>query len=355
MILHEGSLETGLTAVAAKEIKGFVDDLKYSICKKIRFSAVYDRICMCGMGGSGIGSDVLADFLAGSCSVPVFVIKTTDLPNWVDSKTLIIASSYSGNTLETLSMYDQAKERGCPMIAMSSGGKLKEKCQEDGYKFIPMRKGIQPRSALGLTIGYMVNIIEAIEAAEFKTEIKRIIPNLYNVRNSIDFRNQNNPAKEIADRIYGKVPVIYSTSDICGSSVRWKTQINENSKMIAFNGTISELYHNGVREWSDGMALSRCCPVILYEEKASAAVREMADRSIEAIRASGTEPIVVRIGGDSIIERSLTAIMLGDYVSVYLAHMKGVDPIEVNTIVSFKERVTKRMAGRKAPGKSSKV
>lgn len=353
--MPESPLETGLTAVAAKEVKEFVDDLKYSLNKKIRFAPVYDKICMCGMGGSGIGSDVLADFLAGASSVPVFVIKSMDLPNWVNSKTLIIASSYSGNTLETLSMYDQAKAIGCPIIAMSSGGKLKEKCQEDGFKFIYMRKGIQPRSALGLTIGYMVNIIEAIGAAEFKTEIRKIIPQLYKVRNSIDFKNQGSPAKEIAEKIYGKVPVIYSTQDICGSAVRWKTQINENSKMIAFNGTISELYHNGMREWSDGLARSSCCPVILYEEKASSAVQEMADRSIEAIRASGTEPIMVVLSGSSIIERSLTAIMLGDYVSVHLAHMNGVDPIEVNTIVSFKERVTKRMASRKSSGKSSKV
>lgn len=122
--------------VAIREVTGFVDDLKDAVNKRIKISADFDKICICGMGGSAIGGDIIKDMVDDKSAVPIFVVKFMDIPHWVNEKTLVIVCSYSGNTRETLSMYDQAMTRNCKVIVITTGGKLMEKCQADGNYMI---------------------------------------------------------------------------------------------------------------------------------------------------------------------------------------------------------------------------
>lgn len=335
--------------IAVKETVGFVDDLKYSINKKLRISADFDKICICGMGGSAIGGDILIDFLTQVSKVPITVIRFIDVPHWVNDKTLVIACSYSGNTHETVSMYEEAVKKGCTVIAITSGGRLMELCKKDGNLLIPLKTGVQPRNSAGLVIGYLVNVIETVGGAKCKKEVKNIIPALYRLRNKIGFKNPDSYAKKIAESIHGSVPVIYSTAGISASASRWKAQINENSKMMAFNGSIPEFNHNEIVGWSEATVRYNCLPVFLYEDDAPDVMKNMANASIETLKSYGVEPVVVHIRGKTVIERTLRAVMFGDYISLYLAFMNGVDPIDVKSITTFKERIAMILTGRKKP------
>jgi Glucose-6-phosphate isomerase len=342
--------------LAVQETVGFVDDLKATISMKFKIPAIeFDKICICGMGGSAIGGDILIDFLSPTSTVPITVIRSMDIPHWVNDKTLVIACTYSGNTNETLSMYDQAKARNCPIVAMTAGGKLEQKCIEDGTTMIKFRPGMQPRNAVGITVGCMANVIETVGGAKCKKDIKKLIPELYKLRNMIGFKNPDSYAKRIAEKMHGTVPVIYSTAGIAASSVRWKTQLNETSKMMAFNGSIPEFNHNEITGWAESVAKFNCKPVFLYEEDAPGMMKDMATASIETLKSFGVEPIVISIRGKTVLERSLRATMFGDFISLYLAFMNDVDPIEVRSITSFKKRVAKIMNRKKAKKTAAKM
>ena len=328
--------------VAVKEVSGFVDDLKEAVGKKIDLSAEFDNVCICGMGASAIGGDIIKDMAADRSSVPISVVRSFDLPHWANKRTMVIVSSYSGNTRETLSMYDHAVERGCGTVAIAAGGKLAEKCRKDGSTLIEVRGGVQPRNALGSILGYMANIVETAGAGSYATEIKRLLPKMRKLAKDIGFDSPDSYAKKIAEKIYGTTPVVFSTSGIPASAMRWKQQINENSKMMSFYGSILEFNHNEIIGWSEGEKFN-CVPIVLYEEEASRLTRATAGASIEMLRASGTDPTVVSISGRSVTERSLRAVMIGDHVSVYLAAMNRVDPIDVGPIRSLKEKVSERL------------
>jgi len=332
-----------------REIYAFVDNLSEAVEGDLDIKADFDRIVICGMGGSAIGGDVIADSLYPTMNFPITVQRFPALPRWVNGSTLVIVSSHSGNTKETLSMYDQAVQRGSTVVVITSGGKLLEKARGDGKCIVEIPAGIQPRSALGHILGSMANIIETVGGPRCKTDIKKLIPKLLKFRSKLE--SDRSVARTAAKDIFGKAPVIYSTSGIPSAAIRWKTQINENSKMMAFAGSIPEFNHNEVAGWSEGGARNRCILVFLYEENANRTVRKLSDAAIKAVVSYGIRPKVIKIRGRTILERCLRACMFGDYVSLYLAYLRGVDPSEVKTIKDFKLRLeepTRRKQGIKS-------
>ena len=333
-----------MSDIAVRETVGFADDLKYAILQELDLHAKFNRIVICGMGASAIGGDVLVDVLANSSDVPINVIRSMDLPHWVNSGTLVIVCSYSGNTRETMSMYDQAVGRDCPVIVITAGGKLMDRCKKDGSMFVQLTGGRQPRNALGLILGYMANVIETVGGAASKNDIMEMLPRLYKFRDSIDFGTHENYAVAIAKDIFKSVPVIYSTSGIAASATRWKTQINETSKMMAFSCSMPEF--TDVPGISRDIAKINCKPVFLCETEAPEIMKGIARGSIEMFRRFGIEPVIVRIPGNTIMERSLISIMLGDHVSLHLAMMNSVDPIEVRSIMELKKKTAEELANK---------
>jgi glucose/mannose-6-phosphate isomerase len=322
-----------------KEVDNFVDGLFKAARTKLRMPIDFNSMCICGMGGSGFSGDIIADILPGLWKIPVKVIKSTSIPNWVNDKTLVVVSSYSGNTKETLMMYDQAAKRGCKIVAITSGGELRDKCMRDSNKLIEVPTEIQPRSSIGYTIGYLANIVETAGGPKIKSDLLKSISALRKYRGKIWMRNLETPAKGIAERLHGKVPAIYAPVSLSTAALRWKNQMNENSKIIAFSGTIPELNHNEIVGWSNTNAGSSCTPVIIYEDGLPHADALMMNESIETIRSSGIDPEIIKIDGRTQLERSLKAIMLGDYVSLFLASINGVNPMEVEVLLNFKQRV----------------
>ena len=332
------------------EVDRFVDGLAKAVKIRLRMPSGFNRMCICGMGASAMSGEIIADAVMASWSIPVQVIRSTALPNWVDELTLVIASSYSGNTKETLMMYDQAMAKGCKIIVLTAGGEIMDKCLRDGNKLIEIPGGMQPRSSTGYTIGYLANIIEAAGGPKIKAELIKLIPALRKFRGKIWTRNADSQAKHIAERIYGTVPAIYATGTLSAAATRWKHQICENSKTIAFNGAIPEMNHNEIVGWSECVQRTRCRPVFLCEDEAPESEKKMMNGSIDVLRSSGLDPEVVTVDGNSMLERSLKAVMLGDYVSMFLASMNGVDPMDVEPIRTFKQRLA-ALLGRKRTDK----
>jgi glucose/mannose-6-phosphate isomerase len=333
-----------------QEVDRFVDGLAKAAKTRLRIKPGFDKVCICGMGGSAMSGDIIADTLLTTWNIPIHIIRSTGLPKWVDDRTLVIASSYSGNTKETLMMYDQAKARGCRIIVITAGGELRNKCLRYSNKLIEVPTNMQPRSAIGYMIGYLANIIETAGGPKVRTELLKLIPSLRRFRESIWMRNPESAAKRIAERMHGTVPAIYAAGPLASVAIRWKNQINENSKMIAFNGAIQELNHNEIVGWSECAQRSKCRPVFLYDEVTSDMVRSMMNESLDVLRAAGIEPETISISGRSVLERSLKAVMLGDYVSLFLASMSGVDPMDVGPITSFKQKLQALLSRKKTAG-----
>jgi len=328
----------------AEHIGSFVEQLDRSTSEPLDISYECRRVVICGMGGSAISGDILADFSYGSADVPISVVRGVQMPSWAGEGTLALVTSYSGNTKETLELYAQAREAGCHVIGISSGGALEEACDEDGFMHARLPSGVQPRSAIGHILGCQANILESLGVSPCRSAVREALPALREFRDSMSSDGDENPARLLALRLKDRIPVIYSYPHMTSSALRWKNQFNENSKMIAFHGTIPEFNHNEIEGWMQGGNDKPCLPVFLYDTDAPDMLRHMMNASLEILREKGLEVEVVEIGGKDALEKNLKSIMYGDYTSLYLAYLNLVDPSPVKSISSLKDRIKAALA-----------
>ena len=319
------------------EVLSFVDDLAASLDSVIPFDRIDPSdVILCGMGGSAIGGDLVARTFSDRIGVPVTVNRTPALPNWVSENTLAVILSYSGNTSETLSMYRQALETGCRRICITSGGELVWKAGSVGDPVVLLPEGIQPRSSLGYVYGYLTSILGTALGTDFTQDVRDALPGLRRTATAMD----GGQARRIAEAIGNKVPVIFSGQMLYPTAFRWKTQFNENSKSMAFSGSVPDLNHDSVVGWSSPDALESFHPIFIREEGADERALE---KAIEELVGFGFEPTVVYATGHTLPERMLNAVIIGDQVSVHLADLRGADPLEVDRIKELKGMVAQRM------------
>ena len=321
----------------AKEISGLVDDLTAALDVKSGISRKYQRVMICGMGASAIGGALFADSMYYSSKISVSVVKTMNLPVWVDKDTLFVACSYSGNTYETLHMYKQAMEAGIDVVAVTHGGKLKEMSQENGNMLMEIGGDlIQPRSAIGWFIGLLGGVIEDAGGPDVRRQLRELIPNIIEYKN--EFEADGCYAQTIANRLKGKIPVIYGAPNLAAASLRMKTQLNENSKVIAFSGVLPEFNHNEIVGWYDDDHKYFFHPVLMVDDEFEEIAKIIkATKGLLASRDVGLD--VFKVKGDSVLEKDIYAVMFGDYVSLYLAALREVDPCDVSPIVDIKSRM----------------
>ena len=323
----------------AKEIGGLVDDLTVALEVKSGISRKYQRVMICGMGASAIGGALFADSMYYSSKISVSVVKTMNLPVWVDKDTLFVACSYSGNTYETLHMYKQAMAAGIDVVAITHGGKLKEMSQENGNMLMEIGGDlIQPRSAIGWFIGLLGGVIEDAGGPDVRRQLRELIPNIIEYKN--EFEADGCYAQTIANRLKGKIPVIYGAPNLAAASLRMKTQLNENSKVIAFSGVLPEFNHNEIVGWYDDDHKYFFHPVLMVDDEFEEIAKIIkATKGLLASRDVGLD--VFKVKGDSVLEKDIYAVMFGDYVSLYLAALREVDPCDVSPIVDIKSRMRK--------------
>ncbi len=288
-------------------------------------------ILICGLGGSGIGGTIISQLLASEARIPIVVNKDYSIPSFVNENTLVVACSYSGNTEETISMLQEASSKTEEICLISSGGQFFEMAKEKNYNFVKIPSGHPPRAAFGLSFPQLYyvlsfyNIIDDSYLLEFNNSIRLI--------NQEENAIQEN-AKSIAQSLDGKIPVIYSESTFEGVAIRFRQQLNENSKLLAWHAVIPEMNHNELVGWRTKN--NNLAAVFIESSKSYYRNKERAAFS-EGVVSEYTNTIVkLSAKGNSILEEALYLVHLGDWVSFYLSEIRSVDAVEIAVINKLK-------------------
>ena len=305
------------------------------------------KILFTGLGGSAIGADLARAYLIDEIKVPVFVNRDYTLPAFVDQDTLVFVSSYSGETEETLSAYENAAKKTSKIICVSTGGKLGEIAKARNIPLVTIPKNFPPRTALGYS--FFVPLVLLVKmgfisdkAADMKETVKVLIE-LRDKELSLEVKAENNPAKKIALKLFDKFTVIYGASrNIDSVVVRWRGQLAENSKALASSHVLPEMNHNEIVGWEFPKDILKKFAVILLRDKGEhprVAVRMRITKEI--LRKTAGEVLEVDSKGDSLLARMFSLIYIGDFVSFYLAVLYGIDPTPVERITYLKKELAK--------------
>lgn len=306
----------------------------------------FKNVLILGMGGSAIGGDLVAALARYESPCPVFVCRDYRIPNWVGSETLVIASSYSGNTEETLAAFHQALEAKARCVAVTTGGKLASTAQEKGIPLWPITYTGQPRSAIGYSLLYLLRILEEAGLVGDKSEeLEKAVLLMENLRERIkpEVPTEENPAKKLALEIHGAIPVVYGPGFLSAVARRWKGQFNENSKNWAFFEELPEAHHNAVVGYPNPAKEKSKLVVILLGSSLEHPRHEDRLRITEEVLTMEKVPHhLIRVEGNTFLEQILWSIHFGDFVSYYLALLNKADPSSVDVINYIKRRLSQK-------------
>lgn len=302
-------------------------------------------VIVAGMGGSAIGGDLFRALAAPGAPVPVVVARGYDLPAWAGPQTVVIFSSHSGETEETLSAFEQGVAAGVMGVVVSTGGRLTDLAREKGLPVISYAYQGEPRSALGwqlmalLAVGESIGLVAG--ADESVAEAVRV---LVEQREAIGSARAtpDNPAKGLARWLQETLPVVVGSGLLAEAAHRWKTQFNENSKSWGFWDELPELDHNAIAGFGlPDEAIDRLRVVFLRSPALHPRVLLRYDATADALTAAGVAHQTVTARGGSPLAQALSVIHLGDMVTFYLALLYGEDPSPVKAIVALKERLAR--------------
>ncbi len=307
------------------------------------------HILFTGLGGSAIGADLVRSYLAGEIKVPLFVNRNYTLPGFVSSQTLVVASSYSGNTEETISAYKDARSRGARMVAITSGGALADMAREDTVPVVTIPPGFPPRSALGYSFFpslLLTRKLGLITRKDVEGEVDRAIKLMEELRDGTvgpHVAEKKNLAKALARSLCGRFPVIYGGQDHIDSVVaRWRGQLAENSKTLSSSHVFPEMNHNEIVGWENpAPVVKKFVVVVLRDRGDHPRTKKRMDITKHIIEKEGVEAIEVESAGNSLLERMFSLIYIGDFMSYYLAILYGVDPTPVDRVTYLKKELAR--------------
>ena len=305
------------------------------------------QILITGMGGSAIGADLAAAYVAPTCPVPIFVLRDYDLPAWAKgAQTLVIASSHSGNTEETLSAFTQARERGCSLIAISTGGKLSETAKAANAPFWNLNHTGQPRAAIGLSFGYLLAIFYRLGLIEDQSEnLEETVAAMKAQQKMIlaEVRVVENPAKRLAGQLFGRWVSVFGSGMMAPVARRWKGQISELAKTWAQFEFLPEADHNSLAGVVNPPELLLNTMMLFLRSPSDHPrnfIREELTKNAMMMEGMGTDMVYAR--GNTPLTHIWTALHFGDYVAYYLAISYEADPTPVAAIEGFKAELMKR-------------
>ncbi|MCA1727800.1 MAG: bifunctional phosphoglucose/phosphomannose isomerase [Actinobacteria bacterium] len=298
-------------------------------------------ITVYGMGGSGVSGDLVRSLFRERLAIPIDVVKGPVLPEYCQKDTLVVCSSYSGETAETLSCFEEAARRGCRALAISTGGTLAARAEEASIPLVRIPAEVPvPRAALGFLAFGLLGALEAIGIVPpLESEVQHTVRVLADLAGG--FRPDadgvtGNRAAALAESIGDRHPVIWGADGIGAVAAgRWKTQMNENAKVAAWASVLPELDHNEVVGWSAGQG-ERFFVIALRHEEEHPDVAARFPVSLQIASESGAGHEEVHAEGASPLARLLSLIMTGDATSVYLAYLRGVDPTPIEAIDRIK-------------------
>ena len=304
-----------------------------------------DKIVVTGMGGSALGGRVLKHYSTPHLPIPLEVITHYDLPEYVDEKTLVVVSSYSGNTEETISAFEQALEKKAMIFVITTGGKLKEMAIAEGvpaYIFEPEHNpSHQPRLATGYAIGAIFSLLSNLNLLYLSDgEITAALAVMENYIQKFEPANQENTAMTMAHKIQGKMPVLVASEHLLGAVHVMKNQLNESSKSFSVEFDIPELNHHLmeglVHPDSDRSILFVLFESALYHSR----VQKRYPITKEVIEKNNVEVVSYEATSETKLQQIFEVLALGSFVQLYLADIYKADPTSIPWVDYFKEKLT---------------
>jgi glucose/mannose-6-phosphate isomerase len=295
-------------------------------------------LVVCGMGGSAIGGDLALAALGDRATRPIYVVRGYAIESWTPPETLVLCSSYSGETEEVLACFEAAGAAGARRVVLTTGGSLAEAARAEGLPVIGVPSGMQPRAAV------LYGIVGALECAT----VCGAAPSLHSeidtatalVERLVEEwgpdSSEGSLPKRLARELQGKLPVIYGSGPTVAVARRWHTQLNENAESAAFWSELPEANHNEICGWERGTETAPLAAVFLEDPDQHPRIGRRIELMSQEVERSGAPALRVKARGESRLDRVLSHVLLGDLVSVYLAALEGVDPTPVEAIERLK-------------------
>jgi glucose/mannose-6-phosphate isomerase len=302
-----------------------------------------DGLVVAGMGGSGIGGRLARAAIGDRARRPLTVVGGYALPAWVGPRSFVLCASYSGATEETVSCYDHAAELGAPRVVATTGGPLAERARRDGVPVVPLPGGFQPRAAVGYSL------VAALEAATLCGSAPSLRDEVESAaalaeRLAAEWAPdgpEDGLAKRLARRLADTIPVIAGTELTSEVAYRWKTQINENAELPAFASALPELDHNEIVGWAAAGELARFSAIFLEDPGQHPRNARRIELTARAAEAGAVVVERVTALGDTRTERVISLVLLGDLVSLYMAVLRGIDPVSIHVLDELKADLAK--------------
>ncbi|MCH7836247.1 MAG: bifunctional phosphoglucose/phosphomannose isomerase [Chloroflexi bacterium] len=326
-------------------VRGLPDQCRaaWQEARRLELPADYrkiERIVILGMGGSAIAGDLFRLLLARECPVPVLNHRQYDLPACVDGRTLLIASSFSGNTEETLSAFQRGLATPAKKLVITTGGALLTTARANGIPAFVFEYAGEPRSAFGYGLMPLLAIAEGtglMQGVERDVEVALTAMESLRSRIGEDVPLAENAAKRLADRLAGRIPVIYGAEVLSEVAHRWKTQLNESAKSWAFYEQLPEASHNALVSYELPREVARLVFVVyLRSPDFHPRVALHYEFSQRALAEAGVEYAEVQAESGNALAQAMTSVLMGDYVSYYAALLNGVDPTPTTGIDRLK-------------------
>ncbi len=312
------------------------------------FKGPIEKIVFIGMGGSAIGGDVIRSLAASDGPVPISVSRHYKLPPFVDAKTLCVFSSYSGNTEETLSAFREGRGKRLKAIVITSGGELAQKAKENAIPWIEIPKGFPPRAAVGYSVFPLLKVLGKLKVVKWDAqgveETLSVLESLERKKWDPDVPSRSNPAKQLAQALWGRWTVIYAGTELLDSAaLRFRNQIEENAKAMASHHLIPEMNHNEILGWQfPEQVLSKTTCVFLKDAEDHARIKLRIQITKDLLIKKHSVPVQeIESEGKSRLTRLFSVISLGDWVSFYLALLYRIDPTPVVVIEFLKKELAK--------------
>lgn len=316
-------------------ILNFQNQIKegYMSCKDIKIDTEINQIIFCGVGGSALAGDlikILRPFLELKLAVKVH--KNYGLPDRISDKTLVIAASYSGNTKETLSSYEDAKSKGLKIISIGGGGQLEELSQKDKIKFIAIKdKKIPPRSSVGYFLGIILKLLA-------DSNLIKNIENEIETTSLIKPTELEENGKILAEFLKDKIILIYSSKKYFPLAYQWKIGFNENSKILAFTNYFPELMHNEIAGYQFAKK-NELAIIILKDEKEAENILNTISILEKILREQKINFKTINLEGNNELEKIINSIIIADWTSYYLAKLYNIEPSKSEIIEEFKRNI----------------
>lgn len=313
-------------------------------------------VVVAGMGGSAIAGDLAASYLRHRWPVRVQVVRDYRLPAWADRQTLLVASSYSGSTEETLALWEEGSRRGMPRAVITTGGRLGAEAGAAGVPVLELPGGLQPRAALPSSLVTLLTLLASVgpdgpcspggeqtqEEIRAAGELLRALPERW----GREVPTARNRTKELALWFDRRLPVIYAPADPLGPVVRrWRGQLSENGKRLAWGNVLPEMNHNEIVGWETQEDLYPHMRVLFLEDEEQAPpVRKRSEITRALVERSGAPVRSVRGSGEGLLARMVSLVAMADHVSVYLACGWGIDPTPVEKIDYLKSKLSEDLS-----------